>query len=125
MDDDRKQLREDETALEKQMRDMEVQMARERALLARQEQELKRLNAEIQHELEIMQRGDGALRERLALFQRRHAEVISGEGSPPTHAGMSYAGFAMSPVAQTSNPTPAPKKNDSTGLLRKLFRSGE
>ena len=125
LDEDRNQLREDEAALEKQMREMEVGMARERALLARQEQELKRLNAEIQHELEIMQRGDGALRERLAMFQRRHAEVISGEPGPRTHAGTSYAGFTASPVAQPADPPPQPKKNDSTGLLKKLFRGGE
>jgi hypothetical protein len=124
MEEDRKQLREDEAALEKQMREMEVGMARERALLARQEQELKRLNAEIQHELEIMQRGDGALRERLALFQRRHAEVVSGEGPPPTQAGASYAGFTMSPVAQVAGVPPVAKKSD-TGLLRKFFRSGD
>jgi len=124
LDEDRNQLRDDEAALEKQMREMEVGMARERALLARQEQELKRLNAEIQHELEIMQRGDGALRERLAMFQRRHAEVIGGE-SPRTQAGMSYAGFALPAVAATQEAPPPPKKNDSTGLLKKLFRSGQ
>ena len=125
LEEDRKQLREDEAALERQMREMEVGMARERALLARQEQELKRLNAEIQHELEIMQRGDGALRERMALFQRRHAEVVSGDVSPPSQAGMSYSGFMLSPVAATGNPAPAAKKGDNAGLLRKLFRSGD
>lgn len=122
MEGDRKQLREDESALEKQMREMEVGMARERAMLARQEQELKRLNSEIQHELEIMQRGDGALRERLAVFHRRHAEAV---GEAPPAANGSYFGNAVSPVAQSASPTPAPKKNDTTGLLRKLFRSGE
>lgn len=121
LEDDRNQLREDEIALEKQMREMEVGMARERALLARQEQELKRLNAEIQHELEIMQRGDGALRERLAMFQRRHAEVISGD-IPRTQAGASYAGFMLPPVADA---TAQPKRNESTGLIKKLFRGGE
>lgn len=124
LEEDRNQLREDEAALEKQMREMEVGMARERALLARQEQELKRLNAEIQHELEIMQRGDGALRERLAMFQRRHADVISGDVAPRTQAGHSYAGFMLPAVAATPE-APQPKKNDSTGLLRKLFRPGE
>jgi DNA repair exonuclease SbcCD ATPase subunit len=117
MEQDRTQLREDEESLEKQMRDMEVQMARERAMLARQEQELRRLNAEIQHELELMQRGDGNLRDRLAVFQRRHAEVVGG--APPNSGGGSYAGLTQSPVA-SANPTP--KKNDTTGLLRKLFR---
>jgi hypothetical protein len=118
LDEDRKQLREDETTLEKQMRDMEVQMARERALLARQEQELKRLNAEIQHELELMQRGDGVLRERLQVFQRRHAEVVGGDG-PPVAA--SYFGNAQVPVATA---LPATKKSDA-GMLRKFFRPGE
>ena len=63
LDQDLKQLREDEESLEVQMRQMEVQMARERAMMARQETELKRLSADkITHQLEIMQRGDGALR---------------------------------------------------------------
>ncbi|HEX3147761.1 MAG TPA: hypothetical protein VHR66_06730 [Gemmataceae bacterium] len=120
MEGDRKQLREDEASLEKQMREMEVGMARERAMLARQEQELKRLNAEIQHELELMQRGDGVLRDRLAVFNRRRAEAV-GDPAP----GGSYFGTTQSPVAQSANPTPSPKKNDTTGLLRKLFRGGE
>jgi hypothetical protein len=120
LDEDRKQLREDESTLEKQMRDMEVQMARERALLARQEQELKRLNGEIQHELELMQRGDGVLRERLAVFQRRHAEVVGGDGPP---VATSYFGNVQSPVATAHPAGPAPKKGDSASLLRKLFRS--
>jgi hypothetical protein len=55
---------------------MEVSMARERALMARQETELKRLSAEIQHELELMQRGDAALREQMVKFQRRANEVM-------------------------------------------------
>lgn len=88
--DDRRQLREDEAALEKQMRDMEVSMARERALIARQETELKRLSAEIQHELDLMQRGDATLREQMSKFQRRAQEVLTtkptgfgGGGSGP------------------------------------------
>jgi hypothetical protein len=113
LDDDRRQLREDEEALEKQMRDMEVQMARERAMLARQEQELKRLNAEIQHELEVMQQGGGALRDRLAVFQRRHAEVVGGI-RPGSNSNMNL------PMAEAVTPAP-PKKNEN-GLLRKIFR---
>jgi hypothetical protein len=120
MDEDRKQLRDDEAALEKQMREMEVQMARERAMLARQETELKRLNAEIQHELDLMQRGDGVLRERLAIFQRRHAEVVGA----PVANGTPY-GLPTAKVVTSAHPTPPPKKNDTTGLLRKLFRGGE
>jgi hypothetical protein len=122
LEDERRQLRDDEEALEKQMREMEVGMARERAVLARQETELKRLNGEIQHELELMQRGDGNLRDRLAVFQRRHAEVVSSTAGPSN--GHSYATFAL-PVALPVTPLPTPKKNDTTGILRKLFRSGE
>jgi hypothetical protein len=121
METDRKQLREDESELEKQMREMEVAMARERAMLARQEQELKRLNAEIQHELEVMQRGDGTLRERLAVFQRRHAEVLGGT-APPAAA---YYGAPQAQAAPMATAVPMPKAKDSNGLLRKLFRSGE
>jgi hypothetical protein len=113
LDDDRRQLREDEEALEKQMRDMEVQMARERAMLARQEQELKRLNAEIQHELEVMQQGGGALRDRLAVFQRRHAEVVGGIRSG-SNSNLNL------PMAEAV--TPAPPKKGENGLLRKIFR---
>lgn len=57
--------------------------------MARQETELKRLSAEIQQELELMQRGDAGLREHLAKFQRRAADVMQGRvgqsqaGSPP------------------------------------------
>jgi len=119
METDRKQLREDESELEKQMREMEVAMARERAMLARQEQELKRLNAEIQHELEVMQRGDATLRERLAVFQRRHAEVLGGTAPPPA----AYYGATEAPSPRMA--AAAPKGKDSNGLLRKLFRSGE
>jgi predicted nucleic acid-binding Zn-ribbon protein len=81
---DRRQLQEDEEALEKQMRDMEVSMARERALIARQETELKRLSAEIQHELDLMQRGDTGLREQMAKFQRRAQDVMTGKHLPPS-----------------------------------------
>jgi hypothetical protein len=80
-------LRDDEEASEKQMREMEVSMARERALMARQETELKRLSAEIQHELEIMQRGDAALREQMQKFQRRATEVMNGRPGGGSNSG--------------------------------------
>src|SRR5207245_671573 len=48
---ERRQLAEDEEALMRQMRDMEMAMSRERAELARQRNELQRLNEEIRHEL--------------------------------------------------------------------------
>ena len=110
LDQDLKQLREDEESLEVQMRQMEVQMARERAMMARQETELKRLSAEITHELEIMQRGDGALREQLAKFQRRHQDVLAAahrHNLPPRH---------LPP------PTPEPQAEAQGSALYRMFR---
>jgi hypothetical protein len=66
------------------MREMEVSMAKERALLARQETELKRLSAEIQHELELMQRGDANLRQSMEKFKRQAQEVMT---KPPGGGG--------------------------------------
>ena len=77
LDEERRQLRDDEEGLEAQMREMEVSMARERAMLARQETELRRLSSEIQHELDLMQRGDSNLRDQMAKFQRRAQEVMT------------------------------------------------
>ena len=87
LEHDRKQLREDEEAMEKQLRDMEVGMARERPGMARQETELKRLSAEIQQELELLQRGDGQLREQMQKFQRRASDVMQGKFGGPSQQG--------------------------------------
>ena len=94
---DRLQLRDDEEALEKQMRDMEVGMARERALMARQETELKRLSAEIQHELELMQRGDASLREQMVKFQRRAQDVMQGRVGQSGAGGQSSMNLGVPP----------------------------
>ncbi len=90
IEDERKQLREDEETLEKQMRQMEVSMAKDRAIMARQEIDLRRLHAEIQSELEIMQRGDATLREHMQRFQRRAQEVMTKPtaGGGTTASGM-------------------------------------
>ena len=127
LNEDRRQLQEDEMSLEQQMRQMEVGMARERAMLARQETELKRLSSEVQREIESIQRGDAGLRDRMAAFQRRHNEAMGmgGGGGYPASGG-SHAGFGPAlPVSPTPPPETHTKKNDTTGLLRKLFRSGE
>ncbi len=73
---ERLQLRDDEEKLETQMREMDVSLAKERALLARQETALTRLRAEIQHELELIQRGDPILRDALKKFEQRAAAVM-------------------------------------------------
>ncbi|MEZ6139400.1 MAG: hypothetical protein R3B84_02405 [Zavarzinella sp.] len=127
--EEREQLRQDEEALEKQMRDMEVQMARERAMIARQETELKRLSTEIQRELEAIQHGDGNLRDRLAVFQRRHSDVMSGQPgthSQPPHVGGSGHSQVAPPMAEdVPEEQPKTKRPDSTGLLRKIFRGNQ
>jgi chromosome segregation ATPase len=99
LDQQRRQLEDDEEAVMSQMRQMEMSMARERAELARQRAELQRMHNELKHEIEQAAR-DGALRERLQHLQRRQPD-----GS-----------------ARPSDPTPAPK---SSGVLRRLFGSGQ
>jgi len=113
LDCERRQLKDDEEALMKQMRDMEVQMSRERAEFARQRNELQRLQSEIRHELELAAR-DAGLRERLAPLQRRHQEMMNRRGGAPT--GPPVQGPAASPRVQE----PPPPKKDS-GLIRRLF----
>jgi hypothetical protein len=115
LEDDRRQLREDEEALMKQMREMEVQMARERAEMARQRTELQRLHMEVRHELESIQRGDGALNARLAQFQRRHADLQARHG-----VGAGGDGPAPAPPAADA-PAPRRESGNGNGIVRRLF----
>jgi predicted nucleic acid-binding Zn-ribbon protein len=110
IEQDRQQLRDDEDALMKQMREMEVQMAKERAELARQRTDLQRLHAEVRQELDQMQRGDGAMRERLAQFQRRHQAVFDRGNSAPEPA----------PVVAAAAPMAADVRADG-GLVKRWF----
>ena len=112
MDEERNQLREDEEDMMRQMREMEVQMAKERADLARQRTEVQRLHSEVKHELEQMQRGDRALTDRLAQFQRRHQEVLN--------RGSSTAVPAPPRVA----PEPAPATNGAPKEAGLIGRAG-
>lgn len=117
LDDERAQLKEDEDELMKQMREMEVSMAKDRAELARQRTELQRLHSEVKHELDILQRGDATMKERMAQFQRRHTEVISRPGG------------VMPPQAQLAPPqaTPlaaAPPKPRDSGVFKRIFGQG-
>jgi len=109
LEDDRQQLKDDEESLMSQMREMEVQMAKERAELARQRTELQRLHAEVKQELEQLQRGDGALRDRLVQFQRRHQTVFDRSGGNQEAA---------------PTPPPAPKPTnvkEDNGFVKRLF----
>jgi DNA repair exonuclease SbcCD ATPase subunit len=111
LDQDRQQLREDEEALMKQMREMEVSMAKERAEMARQRTELQRLHGEVRHDLDQLQRGDGALKDRMAQFHRRHQEVFNRPTSAP----------APAPAAAAAEEAPATRANGESGLIRRFF----
>jgi DNA repair exonuclease SbcCD ATPase subunit len=116
LEQDRAQLKEDEESLMKQMREMEMAMSRERAELARQRNELHRLHNDVKHELELAAR-DATLRDRLVSLQRRHQDIANRKGSSPTPE--QHATPAPAPA-----PPPPPAKKES-GILRRLFGSGQ
>src|SRR5947209_2022978 len=97
-----------------QMREMEVQMARERAEMARQRTELQRLQNDLRHELELAAR-DGTLRERLAPLQRRHQDISTRRGAAPG------SGSNQPAPQQQPSPAPAPEKRKRSGLFGRLF----
>ncbi|HEV3145287.1 MAG TPA: hypothetical protein VGZ47_15455 [Gemmataceae bacterium] len=116
LETERHDMTDDEQALMKQMREMEVGLAKDRAELARQRIELQRLHSEIKHELEQLNRGDAGMKERLAQFQRRHSEVFSRSSPPPTPAS------APAPPPPAAEAPPAAKPREST--IRRFFRQG-
>jgi hypothetical protein len=112
---ERRQLKDDEEALMAQMRDMELQMSRERAELARQRNELQRLHTEIRHELELAAR-DATLRDRLAPLQRRAQEAINRRGgAPATNQSQQITNPASNPPPEET------RKTKESGMFRRLF----
>jgi hypothetical protein len=111
LEQDRQQLREDEESLMKSMRDMEMSMAKDRADVARQRTEMQRLHAEIKHELDVLQRGDATMKERLAQFQRRQQDVLSRAGAPPQ----------ATLVPQQGSPAGGQQAGKQDGVLKRLF----
>lgn len=103
LEDEKRQHGEDEVDFERQMREMEVQLSKERAEMARQRTELNRLQAEVQSEIEAIQRGDGVLRERLANLQQRR-----GTESP-------------SPAATGPHSGSMPRPTKDSGFVKRLF----
>jgi hypothetical protein len=112
LDAERQQLREDEESLMKQMRDMEMSMAKDRADLARQRIDNQRLQSEIRHELDLLARGDASVKDRLATFQRRSQEAGVRPQQSPTAPLPSPAAMPMSA---------APPKAANSTVFKRLF----
>ncbi|MFL5331444.1 MAG: hypothetical protein ACJ8C4_21350 [Gemmataceae bacterium] len=107
LEDEKKQHVEDQSDFERQMREMEVSMSRERAEMARQRMELQRLQAEVHSDLDAMQRGDSTLKDKLAALQRRQT------GTSTPKAGGSTAA------------TNAPAETDKDAGFMKRFFGGQ
>src|SRR5262249_133164 len=116
LEQERRQLKEDEETLMAQMREMEIQMSRERAELARQRNELQRLHSEIHHELELASRNP-ALPDRLQPLQRRHQDLLHRKGSEPSREAPARAANNLS----TPPPSPDGAARDNKSLLGRLF----
>jgi hypothetical protein len=104
MDDQRRQLNQDEEEMMGQMRQMELTMAKERAEMARQRQEMLRVQTDLAREIENSTRAP-ELRERLQSMRR----TSDPKQTPPPI-----------PLAGATKPTPT-KEPQSSGLLRRIF----
>lgn len=100
----RRQLEEDEEAMMRQMREMEMALARDRAELSRQRNEIQRVQADLNREIELAQR-DSGLRERLAHLNRRQD---SGSRKIPAEV-QQQARPAQNPPPPTSEPSQVKK----------------
>jgi DNA repair exonuclease SbcCD ATPase subunit len=115
LEEERRQLKDDEEMLMGQMRDMEMAMARDRAELARHRAELQRLHSDLARELENANR-DSGLRERLlALTRRPPPEPVKAKSPVPgTRApGSKAPGEPAGPAGET--------KKSNSGFFRRMF----
>jgi hypothetical protein len=122
----RRQLRDDEEAVEEQMRQMELGLSRERVEIARQRAELQRLQLDLKHELEVAAREE-TLRERLAPLQRRHQDIVNGRGAaapPPRPKSAPQLSRPGTMPQLNAEPEPAEAKK-STSIVRRLFGGGK
>lgn len=123
LDADRLRLQEDEQSLMDQARNLEMAMARDRADLARQRNELQRLQQDWAREMELAMRDDG-LRERLAHIQRRNEP---GNRRPSTMTSIDL-NSRPSTTSNLQRPDTAPvagqpqqEQQQEKGFLRRLF----
>jgi hypothetical protein len=101
LDEQRRQLQEDEESVMAQMRQMELSLSKDRAELARQRQEVQRIQADLNREIEQASR-DPELRERLNSLRRSHE---------PARKEAAAAGVAES----------AKGVKQSSGIFKRLF----
>src|SRR5262249_23589125 len=115
LEEQRRQIEEDEDALMSQMRQMELALSKDRAEVARQRSELERLNADLTREIELAARDPG-LREKLITLQRRQQTIAkAGVASKPPQSPPGHAGAPAPPPAKSSG------AKKSSGLIRRLF----
>jgi DNA repair exonuclease SbcCD ATPase subunit len=105
LEDRRKQLDEDEENMMRQLRAMELALAKDRADLARQRAEFQRLHDDFQRDLEHARR-DSDLRDRLLGFQRRPLDGQGRRVSDPelAHGGPVSVDARARPVAAAGAP---------------------
>jgi DNA repair exonuclease SbcCD ATPase subunit len=118
---ERRQLQEDEQTLMDQMREMEVCMARERAELARQRNDLQRLQAEVRHELERLER-NGALQNKIDSLKSKLQDVTARRGAARGDVASGPASAPPPPVQPAPPPAGVPGKGQ--GLMGRLFGQG-
>jgi septal ring factor EnvC (AmiA/AmiB activator) len=112
LQDQRRQIKEDEESMMGQMRQMEMSLAKDRAELARQRAEIARLQQELKHELEMAARDHG-LRDRLGALQRRANNLNTAHPGPSQDTP---------PPSQIPKPPVSASPNISkSGLFRRIF----
>jgi hypothetical protein len=94
LDEQRRQLQADEESLMGQMRHMELALSKDRAELARQRQDVQRMQSELNHEVEQAGR-DSGLRERLNSLRRGQdaPKKDAAVAAPPAEAAQQHSGL--------------------------------
>jgi len=113
LEQQRRQLHDDEEVMIAQLRDMELALAKDRAELARQGADIQRLQSDVKHELETAQRDKG-LRERLTSLQRPSSIARKDVSQPTPLPG----NLAKSPTGNSNSIT-------KSGLFRRIFGAGQ
>jgi hypothetical protein len=98
-----------------QMRQMEMSMARERAEMARQRNDLQRLSGEIRHELERLER-NGAIQSKMEELKAKLQDATSRRGAAP-----SPSAAPKQPSAQGQAQAQAEQKKPRSSFLGGLF----